>query len=217
MITILIPIYNGIKYLEESIESVKKQTFKDWELIIGINGHPANSLVYQQALNYKSDKIKIIDFYLTKGKSNTLNEMVKISKYDWIAILDVDDKWHSKKLEIQIRHTKNYDIIGTQTKYFGDLNISPNIPSGDLKKFNFLKFNPIINSSSLIRKEFCFWNVNMELLEDYELWLRLWKQGRKFFNIKDILTYHRIHKKSFFNNNNRQDVLLKELKIKYKN
>ena len=58
MITILIPIYNGIEYLEESIESVKKQTFKDWELIIGINGHPANSLLNNLCQYYYTDNLR---------------------------------------------------------------------------------------------------------------------------------------------------------------
>ena len=107
MISILIPIYNGIEYIDESVSSVLKQTYNEWELLIGINGHPPNSEVYQKAKEYeaKSDKIRVIDFYPTRGKSNTLNEMIKLCKYDYIALLDVDDIWHEQKLEIQ----KNVD------------------------------------------------------------------------------------------------------------
>ena len=47
MISILIPIYNGIEYIDESVSSVLKQTYNEWELLIGINGHPPNSDVYQ--------------------------------------------------------------------------------------------------------------------------------------------------------------------------
>lgn len=217
MITILIPIYNGIEFLNESLESVKNQTLKDWEVIIAINGHSENSTVYKEALKYKNEKIKIYDLYTVKGKSNTLNEMLKLTKYDWIALLDVDDKWHRKKLEIQFRYIKDYDIIGTNCKYFGDLDNSPKLPFGNLRNFNFLKFNPIVNSSSLIKKEFCFWDNYFDSVEDYELWLRLKKQNKKFFNVKNILTYHRIHQNSFFNTDNKQEELIKELKQKYKN
>ncbi len=69
-ITILMPIYNGIEFIEESVESIIKQTYTEWELIIGINGHPPNSEVYKKAKEYESDKIKVYDLIDIKGKSN---------------------------------------------------------------------------------------------------------------------------------------------------
>ena len=49
MISILMPIYNGIEFIEESVSSILQQTYANWELIIGINGHPENSSIYQIA------------------------------------------------------------------------------------------------------------------------------------------------------------------------
>ena len=141
--------------------------------------------------------------------------MIKHCKYDWISLLDVDDKWHRKKLEIQIRYIDKYDVIGTNCKYFGDLNSIPKLPLRNINKFNFLNFNPIINSSVLFKKELASWNKEYDILEDYELWLRLKKQNKIFFNTKKILTFHRIHKKSHFNNDSRQEIVLKKLKENY--
>ena len=53
MITILLPIYNGIEYIEESVSSVLNQTFKEWELLIGVNGHPPVSEVFRIAKSYE--------------------------------------------------------------------------------------------------------------------------------------------------------------------
>jgi glycosyltransferase involved in cell wall biosynthesis len=53
MISVLIPIYNGIEFIEESVGSVLQQTFTDWELLIGVNGHPENSETYQLAKRYE--------------------------------------------------------------------------------------------------------------------------------------------------------------------
>ena len=103
MITILIPIYNGIEFLKECLDTVLYQTYKDWEIIIGINGFKENSDTFKFAKTFENEKIKVYDFYTIKGKSNTLNEMIKYSTYSWISILDVDDKWLPKKLESQIR------------------------------------------------------------------------------------------------------------------
>lgn len=202
MITILMPIYNGIEFISESVNSVKQQTFEDWELIIGINGHLENSEVYQTAKKYENAKIFVYDLFDIKGKSNSLNKMLEYAKYDWIALLDVDDIWLPDKLKSQVDYMVNYDVIGTHCKYFGNLNGCPNIPFGDISKFDFFSYNPIINSSSLIRKESCYWENTK--LEDYDMWLRLWKQGKKFYNVNTIQVLHRIHKNSFFNTTHTQ-------------
>lgn len=201
MISILIPIYNGIEFIDESVSSVIQQTFKEWELIIGINGHPKNSDVFLTAKKYeeKNERIKVIDFYTIRGKSNTLNEMINHCNYQWISLLDVDDKWFPTKLESQLPYMNTYDVVGTNCKYFGDLNLVPDIPHGDLKNINFLKVNPIINSSCLLKKELCHWDDDSYELEDYDLWLRLWKLNKKFYNVSEIQVLHRIHNDSAFN------------------
>lgn len=212
MISILIPIYNGIEFIEESVSSVLNQTYDNWELIIGVNGHPENSNVYLKAKEYekKSDKIRVFDFHNIKGKSNTLNYMLRYCNYNYISLLDVDDIWHPQKLEIQSQLLNNFDIIGTACIWFGDRpGIVPQIPLGDISNYDFSIVNPIINSSVLIKKELCFWNENG--IEDYDLWLRLRKLNKKFFNFKEVLVYHRIHNTSAFNskgNNNKVDGLL---------
>ena len=199
MISILMPIYNGIEFIEESVSSILSQTFESWELIIGINGHPQNSDIYKIAYIFQQkypDKIKVLDFYHLRGKSTTLNAMIACCIYDYVAILDVDDIWFPNKLEIQSVYLYKYDVIGTKCVYFGNLNGNiPDIPVGDLSEFSFLSVNPIINSSALIRKEYCFWNEKWNGIEDYDLWLRLKSQGLTFFNCPEILVKHRINSK----------------------
>ncbi len=202
------PIYNGIQFIDESVTSIINQTFKEWELLIGINGHPANSDIYQRALIYegKSDKIKVFDFYNIKGKSNTLNEMIKYCKYDYVALLDVDDIWNNIKLATQHIYLKDYDVVGTRCVYFGDMSgIVPPVPKGDFSGFNFAEVNPVINSSVIIRKNLCYWNSEFDGVEDYDLWIRLRKQNKRFFNCSQILVGHRIHTNSAFNSGNKNN------------
>jgi len=221
MISILIPIYNGIEFIEESVTSVINQTNSNWELIIGINGHSENSDIYKKAKEYenKSDKIKVLDFFNIKGKSNTLNEMINFCSYDFIALLDVDDIWHPKKLEIQTKYLFEYDIIGTRCIYFGDrLNgIVPDIPIKNLNNFDFTKTNPVINSSSIIKKELCYWNKKYDGIEDYDLWLRLKQQNKKFYNCEEILIKHRIHDSSAFNSKGNNNLVANLLQSYSKN
>ena len=209
MISILIPIYNGIEFIEESVSSILNQTYDKWELIIGINGHPENSDVYKIAKEYENksgkaeqllSKIRVFDFHTIKGKSNTLNAMIQYCKYDHIALLDVDDIWHDEKLSVQSQILQSYDVIGSNCIWFGERNnVIPPIPLGDISNINFSLVNPIINSSSVIRKDLCYWNGNWNGIEDYDLWLRLRKQNKKFYNCKEVLVKHRIHSTSAFN------------------
>jgi len=218
------PIYNGIEFLNQSLNSIKNQTYTNWKLIIGINGHEQNSSVFRSAVNLVNsnnyiqvnNKITIIDFYTLKGKSNTLNEMIKYVESDWISLLDVDDIWLPNKLLAQIPFIDKYDVIGTKCKYFGDSNKIIKLPIGDLKQFNFLNTNPIINSSSLLKTKLANWNQTNDGIEDYELWLKLWKTNYKFYNVNKILVLHRIHNASAFNSKG-NNLLVKALKEQFIN
>ena len=206
------PIYNGIEFIEESVSSILRQNYDQWELLIGINGYPPNSNVYKIAKEYenKNGKIRVYDFYEIKGKSNTLNEMIRFCNYNYVALLDVDDIWHDEKLNVQSQLLNHYDVIGSKCVWFGDrAGVIPSIPVGDISNYDFSLVNPIINSSTLIKKELCYWNENG--IEDYDLWLRLRRQNKKFYNFKEILVKHRIHNTSAFNskgNDNKVDNLL---------
>jgi glycosyltransferase involved in cell wall biosynthesis len=205
MVSILMPIYNGVEFIQDSMPSILAQTSPDWELVIGINGYPAQSPVYHQVAAYvktlDDGRIKLLDFPECKGKAATLNQMVHECFYAYVAILDVDDIWLPQKLETQLPFiAQNYDVIGTKCVYFGEMNnIVPAIPIGNITYANFLAGNPVINSSALIKKELAYWNSEWDGVEDYDLWLRLWKQGCRFYNSDGVLVKHRIHKTSAFN------------------
>lgn len=209
MISIFMALYNGVEFLEDSLTSIINQTYTNWELIIGVNGHNPDSIVYNQIIdivnniinhdNNLKKKIRII-YYDTKGKPATLNKMKNDCNGEYIAILDVDDYWLPQKLEKQIPYLFKYDVIGSQCRYFGKYSHCPNIPFGDLTNYDFLNNgNPIINCSSLIRKELPVWNENELLFDDYDLWLQLSHNKKTFFNINEILCMHRIHNESVFN------------------
>jgi hypothetical protein len=134
--------------------------------------------------------------------------MIKHCSYNYVALLDVDDIWHPKKLEVQSHFfINNYDIIGSNCIWFGDREgVVPPIPIGDISNYDFKLVNPIINSSSVIKKELCYWNSNFDGVEDYDLWLKLRRAKKQFYNCKEILVKHRVHKKSAFNSNGKNKV-----------
>jgi glycosyltransferase involved in cell wall biosynthesis len=205
-VSICIPLYNGIEFLEETLVSVKAQIYKDYEVLIGVNGWPAGSEVYKRAawlLNAHQIPGYIFDFVQCQGKPETLNALVAHAHGDWIALLDADDVWHPQKLEIQMSLTDHFDVIGSQCMYFGTMSGSPSIPMGDISEFDFFSVNPLLNSSVLLKKEYALWNPENRILEDYELWLHLrYRNHLRMYNIKLPLMFHRIHPTSHFNGTN---------------
>lgn len=211
-ISVLIRLYNGIDFLSESLDSVLSQTYKDFEVIIGVNGHGETSDVYSRALDIVTSKadprITVKNYPSVKGGAEALNALVADAKAEWVAILDVDDTWHREKLEYQVfirdKVTPQYDVIGTFCKYFGSFNGFPNIPYGHVDPEIFKITNPMIHSSVLMRKSIVHY-TDFCGLDDYDLWCRLVKEGKRFYTIVGVLTFHRIHDSSFYNSSKNQD------------
>jgi glycosyltransferase involved in cell wall biosynthesis len=215
MISILIPVFNGSEFFNESYQSIMRQTFKEWELLIGINGHETDSYVHKHLNEIVQDnvKVKIYQYPNIRNKSATLNLLSSQSKYEILCLLDVDDIWHEEKLQHQIKFIDKFDVVGTKCRYFGERTNIPEIPLGEIKKEIFSFVNPIINSSSMFHKNDVIWDETIPGLEDYDYWLRLASLNKTFYNIDKILCFHRIHKSSFFNT---QDFSKLEKTIKQK-
>lgn len=213
-VTVIIRLYNGIEYLEESLQSVLNQTFTDWNLLVGVNGHgPDGNSIHVRAIDICSKsgdpRVRVKNYPQVRGGAAALNALVADAEAEWIANLDVDDKWEADKLELQIdllgSLSPQPDVIGTWCRYFGSMGGSPVIPGGIINNNEFRRVNPIINSSILIRKNLASFTDMFFGLDDYDLWCKLAKEGKLFFNIPKHLVWHRIHLSSSFNSSKRQD------------
>jgi glycosyltransferase involved in cell wall biosynthesis len=207
MISILLPTFNGEKYLSLAIESVLNQTFKDFELLIAFNGTIDNSKEIPS--KYNDSRIKVFDYGDDKGKSRTLNKLLNEAKFDWIALQDDDDIWVNNKLEKQIDYiNKGWDVIGTFINYIneeGQITGRPNLCSytDDIKHLSLSGMNQVANTSTVFKKEVALeiggWAEGIDGIEDYDFWLRLLRGDKKFTNIPEELVHHRLHSNSNFN------------------
>jgi teichuronic acid biosynthesis glycosyltransferase TuaG len=209
-ISILTPVFNGVEFLDECIRSVKAQTFTDWELWIGVNGHGEDggevAQLASQLVLYDPRIHIVIQGPPLKGKVESLNHLVSFTTSDWIAVLDCDDKWEPLKLEKQVQaihsHASDVVVVGTFCQYFGELHGKPTLESGYINPTILEHYNPIINSSSLIRREYCNWEYHENhnwIFEDFYLWMKICLSNKKLYNIPEYLVWHRIHKTSAFN------------------
>jgi teichuronic acid biosynthesis glycosyltransferase TuaG len=206
MVSILLATYNGEKFISKSIESVLNQSFQDFELLIGFNGTTDNSK--DIVSKYNDHRIRIFDYGNDKGKSKTLNKLLQESKYEWIAIQDDDDIWINSKLEKQLPHIENNDVIGTFIQYI-DVNDKPiggpvlSTQDSEIKKISLSGGNQVANTSAIFKKvdalEIGGWRDGLDGIEDYDFWLRLIRNGKKFINVSEQLVLHRLHSNSNFN------------------
>jgi glycosyltransferase involved in cell wall biosynthesis len=206
MISILLATFNGHKYIEESIDSVLNQTFGDFELLIGLNGE--NELTKNILTKYNDSRIKVFDYGDDRGKAKTLNKLLHVAKYDWLAIQDDDDIWLPKKLEKQIEFTKDFDVIGTLINYVsesGQLMGLPNLAvnHNEIVSKSLSGDNNIANTSAIFKKQCALdvngWATNLDGIEDFDFWLKLIRKDKKIINVNEKLVLHRLHSKSNFN------------------
>ena len=89
-ISIIVPVYNSEKFLDETIQSVIDQDFKDWELLLVEDGSLDKSKTICKKYEQLDNRIRLI-CKSNGGQASARNVGIKESKYDWIAFIDSDD------------------------------------------------------------------------------------------------------------------------------
>ena len=117
LVSIIMPAYNAEKYIEEAIESVLKQTYRNWELIIvndcSIDATEQIVKKYQE----KDERIKFHSLTENHGVANARNTALQNAVGRYIAFLDSDDMWLPEKLEKQIGFMKINNYVFTYHQY----------------------------------------------------------------------------------------------------
>lgn len=116
LVSIIMPSYNTGQYIEETIQSVLKQTYTNWELIIVDDCSTDNTdEVVKPFLS--NEKIRYIKNEKNSGAAISRNRALRESKGKWIAFLDSDDLWEQQKLEKQIEFMENKNYYFSYTDY----------------------------------------------------------------------------------------------------
>ena len=208
LISVVMSVFNTEMYLNKSIESILKQSYKNFEFIIIDDGSTDSSLSI--ILNYmKKDKRMVLISRENKGLPYSLNEGIDKSKGKYIARMDADDISLSTRLAEQIEFMeKNNEIgiVGTWIEIFGN-NISNKI-SKHPKYHNELNVRLLFSvcfahPTVMIRKKVIDdyklrYNEEYVIAQDYELWSRMEKVTR-MANIQKVLLLYRIFNTSITN------------------
>lgn len=238
-ISIVIPAYNASNYLAEAIDSALAQTYKNYEIIVVNDGSKDDGETERIALSY-GDKIRY--FYKENGgSSSALNMGIANMTGDWFSWLSHDDLYVPEKLEKQVTYMKSLNIdpkdlsnhvlfsaselIDADGKIIRAYNpkkalkIAKKVAS--IPHNGYLVAEPTIYNfhgcSCLINKKIFevigAFDENLRLINDLDLWTRIYSSGYKLHYVPEPLVKGRIHTKQvsksigFSYHNSEQDML----------
>ena len=206
LISIILPVFNRRIIVLDTIKSILRQSYKNFELIIVDDCSTDGTFELLKKIYKNEKKIKI---FTTKKNSGTpahpRNLGITKSKGNIICFCDSDDLWEKDKLESQLKYLKNKDtIVSTAAKYFSKNYKSSSLVNWSrrfiqkiiINKINnkgfqwFYLYNPLILSSIMLHKKTLKNNrfdENQNTREDLDLWIRLKKKKYKFHFLNKIL------------------------------
>ncbi|MCX6701647.1 MAG: glycosyltransferase family 2 protein [Candidatus Zambryskibacteria bacterium] len=199
-ITVFIPLYNNEKYIGKTIESILKQTYQDFEILI-IDDKSTDKSV-EIVMSYNDPRIRLMHNDKNEGVVYTRNRGLEETHTDYIAILDSDDISLPTRLEEQIKFLEthhDFALVGTWTEIIDSMGnktgvVWKNDISPEMIPMILLFQNCFSQSSVMIRMKAVEQNRyrSPDTDEDYDLWIQISKKW-KMWNIPKILTQYRTH------------------------
>lgn len=199
LITVIMPVYNGEKYLEEAIDSILNQTITDFKLLVLNDNSSDSTPEILKAYQDKDSRVEVITKTKNQGPANLRNEGIQLAKSEFVALMDADDIALPTRFEKQLevfKNNPNIGVCGTWFTFFGDRKklIKHTVQPEDLK-VQFLSSCGIGNPTVMFRKsaikDFKFEHQFVPA-EDYGLWSEVIRVT-DFYNIPESLLNYRWH------------------------
>ena len=202
-IDIILPNYNSSKFIIKTINSILRQTYKNWKLIIVDDFSDAETKKILKKLSKKKN-IKVFFLNKNRGAGFCRNFAMKKSNSSYLAFIDSDDIWKKDKLKKQINFMKNNNFLFSYTDYqtFGEKKRKINSPS----KIGYTSFlrNTSIATSTMMVKRNIIGNIkftNTKICEDFFFKCSLLKKVGYAHCLKKCLTFYRIRRNSLQSSN----------------
>ena len=196
-VSIILPTYNSINYIEKAIKSVLDQTFNNWELIIIDDCSKDGTKLLLKKKYSKFKKIKIIYNKKNLGPGLSRNKGLKCSRGRYIAFLDSDDMWKKNKIEnqLQVMKKKKYLFTFTQVLYNKKeclkkrlFKLPKKVSYSSLIFHNIITTSSVMINNTLLKKNDL--SFNKYGYDDYSLWLRVLQKVEYSFLIDRYLTIY---------------------------
>lgn len=209
MVSIIVPVYNAVKYIETTIDMVSRQTYKDWELILVDDASTDGSAdLIEKIVASQGKRVRLIRKSVNEGAAAARNTGIDASAGRYIAFLDADDVWMPDKLQKQIAFMEETGAAFSFHSYeFGDDKANP---TGKVvrapKKLTFrqaLSRTVIFTTTVMFDTE----KIDMEIIhmphvpsEDTATWWRILKSGYVAYGLDENLAIYRRPARSLSSN-----------------
>lgn len=200
MISIIVPVYNAEKYIETTIEMVRRQSCTDWELILVDDCSKDHSAeVIRKCIGNETEKIRFIQKKENEGAAKARNTGVNAARGRYIAFLDADDIWYREKLAREMAYMEKHDAAFVFSGYeFGD---EDGVPTGKavhvprtLTYKQALSRTVIFTSTVLLDTEKidkCLLQMPSIGSEDTATWWQILKSGVTAYGLDEPLAIYR--------------------------
>ena len=204
-VSVICANYNHARYLPDMIDSIHQSTVRPEELIIVDDGSTDNSLEILDAYSHL-DYLKVISLPENRGQAAALNEALKLASQKYIMRIDSDDYLDHTRIEKQFTFLEIHPevaVVGTNVTYFenktGKLINHSNYPIGMEKIQKRFKGggNGVLHGTVMMRRQALQklrYNPGVEPSTDYELFSRMTREGYRFQNLRESLTFMRIYR-----------------------
>jgi glycosyltransferase involved in cell wall biosynthesis len=207
-ISIIMPVWNGEKFIAAAVDSLLAQTFNDFELLVIDDGSTDRTPEILRTYNDPRIRVLRLDHV---GIVVALNYGLSQAKAEWIARLDADDLSLPRRLELQwhaLNHNSQAVLCHTAVTYFGEDNLTVgNARLPRTRSFMALRLCyqcPIVHSTVLFKKSVALavggYLPEERHAEDFSLWGRMLEQG-EFIGLPEKLVRFRLHAQSISQKN----------------
>lgn len=202
-VTVIVPTHNHAHFLPDCLSSIKAQTYDDYEVIVVNNGSTDDTEEVVRRLAW--DKLKYHYQKDTGSVAGPRNTGIRLASGEFAAFLDSDDSWHERKLEkvmAVLEENKGIDIISHPLVFMRQGKKNKIITVGPLEKDMFASLlidNRLLGSATVVRRSVIAgvggFDPRKEFVhvEDYDAWLNIASQGKKFYFLKEPLGTYRVH------------------------
>ncbi len=207
LVSVIMPCYNMEKYVADSIASVQRQTYSNWELLIVDDVSTDETVKIVTKRTETDERIHFVVKPQHSGIADTRNQCIQMAQGRFLAFLDADDIWHPEKLETQVRFMLENHVGFTYSTYDwideegNTLNKSINT-IGRLDYETYLR-NTIIGCSTVVVDKTIVGEIvvpRFRTSEDTATWLDILKQGHLAYAIDKPLVSYRIRRRSASSN-----------------
>lgn len=198
-VSIISPLYNCSDFLAKTIDSVRSQTYQNWELIIVDDCSQDNSLAMAQAYAQQDSRIKVLQLAQNSGAAVARNAAIRAASGRFIAFLDCDDRWQRSKLDRQIQFMIKNDVAFSFSAYekidengavFQSMGVPRKISYRELLKTCVVGCLTAVYDTEVLGKIYMPTNTKRE---DFATWLNILKQVDYAYALEESLAQYRVY------------------------